>query len=114
MQLRCRHNRRADCGPGHCRTCNRVRFIRGYFVGPMGFSLYTFDKDTLGHSSCSGDCLAKWPALAVAGTPEITVGPGLDLASSPRSRVMTASAGHVQADPALLLRERHGRRSNER
>lgn len=52
----------------------------GYFVGPTGLTLYTFDKDSLGHSSCSGDCLAKWPALAVASTPEITVGPGLDLA----------------------------------
>ncbi len=48
----------------------------GYFVGPTGLSLYTFDNDTLGHSSCAGDCAGNWPPLVVASTPEITVGSG--------------------------------------
>lgn len=28
-----------------------------------GFSLYSFDSDTLGVSNCSGGCLSTWPAL---------------------------------------------------
>jgi len=52
----------------------------GYFVGPTGLTLYTFDNDSLGDSSCAGDCAGNWPPLTVASTPEITVGPGLDLA----------------------------------
>jgi len=54
--------------------------LSGNFVGPNDHTLYTFDKDTLGHSTCTGECLANWPALTVTSTPEITVGQGLDLA----------------------------------
>jgi len=34
-------------------------------VDKNGMTLYVFDKDTTGKSNCSGDCLVKWPALAV-------------------------------------------------
>ena len=34
----------------------------GYFVGPTGLTLYTFDKDTLGHSSCNGECAEQLAA----------------------------------------------------
>jgi predicted lipoprotein with Yx(FWY)xxD motif len=53
----------------------------GYFVGPNGMSLYTFDVDAPGKSNCSGDCLANWPPLAVANAGAITVGSGLDAAA---------------------------------
>jgi predicted lipoprotein with Yx(FWY)xxD motif len=53
----------------------------GYFVGPNGMTLYTFDKDTAGTSNCQADpCLTNWPALTVASAGEITVGTGLTAA----------------------------------
>ena len=32
-----------------------------------GMTLYTFDKDAGGKSTCSGPCAANWPPLLVAG-----------------------------------------------
>ena len=52
----------------------------GYFVGPNGMSLYTFDKDSPGATVCSGDCLVNWPALVVPSASAITVGTGLNTA----------------------------------
>jgi predicted lipoprotein with Yx(FWY)xxD motif len=52
----------------------------GYFTGPNGMTLYTFDKDTLGTSSCAGDCASNWPALTVTSASGITVGTGLNAA----------------------------------
>ena len=41
-------------------------------VDGKGRTVYVFDKDTSGTSNCSGDCLAKWPAVAAgAGTPQL-------------------------------------------
>ena len=40
-------------------------------AGSNGMTVYTFDKDVAnsGTSACTGDCLARWPALSVpAGT----------------------------------------------
>src|SRR5688572_28493687 len=37
----------------------------GFFVGPDGLSLYTFDNDEPDVSNCEGECLANWPALSV-------------------------------------------------
>ncbi len=31
-----------------------------------GMTLYVFDKDSKDKSTCTGDCLAKWPPLTVA------------------------------------------------
>lgn len=36
-------------------------------------TLYTFDKDTMGKSNCTGDCLGAWPAL-VATNGNTTIG----------------------------------------
>ena len=71
----------------------------GYFVGPNGMSLYTFDNDTLGHSVCEADCLENWPTLNVGSTPEITVGPGLDLAEY---TAITRDDGGVQVTYKLI------------
>ncbi|NIK58027.1 hypothetical protein [Kribbella shirazensis] len=40
-------------------------------VDGNGRTVYVFDKDTSGTSNCSGDCLAKWPAVPAGdGTPQ--------------------------------------------
>lgn len=31
------------------------------YTDASGMTLYTFDKDTTGKSSCEGDCATKWP-----------------------------------------------------
>jgi predicted lipoprotein with Yx(FWY)xxD motif len=49
----------------------------GYFVGPNGMTLYTFDKDALGTTNCFDKCLDNWPALTVDGATAITLGAGL-------------------------------------
>src|SRR6266516_2259115 len=38
----------------------------GVLVDPAGRTLYTFDKDAGGRSSCNGGCAAAWPPLAAA------------------------------------------------
>ena len=45
-------------------------------VDAQGRTLYKFDNDTAGKSTCYDQCAANWPALVAAGTP--TAGPGLD------------------------------------
>lgn len=35
--------------------------LGNYLVDSQGNTLYAFDKDPVGASVCSGDCLAKWP-----------------------------------------------------
>lgn len=52
----------------------------GFFVGPDGKTLYTFDKDVAGKSNCTGQCLTNWPALIVANASAITPGTGLTAA----------------------------------
>lgn len=49
-------------------------------TGPDGMTLYIFLNDTQGGdaSSCSGDCLANWPALTVDEGQEATGGEGVD------------------------------------
>lgn len=32
-------------------------------VGPNGHTLYLFEKDTKGHSACTGSCASSWPPL---------------------------------------------------
>lgn len=36
------------------------------FVDVKGMTLYTFDKDAGGKSTCNGPCAENWPPLAVA------------------------------------------------
>ena len=39
--------------------------LGSFLVDSQGMTLYLFTKDAPGVSNCSGDCLAKWPALTV-------------------------------------------------
>ena len=57
-------------------------------VDQEGFTLYAFLNDTDGESSCTGDCLANWPAVVVEG--DLNVG-SLDPAKF--STVENAEAG---------------------
>jgi predicted lipoprotein with Yx(FWY)xxD motif len=45
-------------------------------VDAEGRTLYKFDNDKAGTSTCYDQCAANWPALVATGTP--TAGPGLD------------------------------------
>lgn len=36
------------------------------YTDANGMTLYTFDKDTTGKSSCDGDCAVKWPPFMAA------------------------------------------------
>jgi predicted lipoprotein with Yx(FWY)xxD motif len=42
------------------------------FVDAKGMTLYTFDKDAGGKSTCNGPCAANWPALTAADDAEPT------------------------------------------
>ena len=44
-------------------------------VGANGRTLYLFEKDTGGKSSCSGSCASVWPPLTISGKP--TPGSGI-------------------------------------
>ncbi len=42
-----------------------------------GMALYVFDKDSMDKSSCTGDCLTKWPPLTVAAAADLKGGEGI-------------------------------------
>lgn len=43
-----------------------AKTVDGILVNASGMTLYTFDKDTAnsGKSSCTGNCIALWPAFS--------------------------------------------------
>jgi len=43
-------------------------------VDTQGRTLYLFEKDKKGHSTCSGQCAAYWPPLITTGTPAAKAG----------------------------------------
>jgi predicted lipoprotein with Yx(FWY)xxD motif len=43
-------------------------------VGPNGHTLYLFEKDKGGKSSCSEACAAAWPPLTTSGQPRASAG----------------------------------------
>jgi predicted lipoprotein with Yx(FWY)xxD motif len=48
-------------------------------VASSGFTVYTFAKDTRdsNKSACTGGCIAKWPAVTVAGSAAPAAGSGI-------------------------------------
>ncbi|CAN5770631.1 hypothetical protein BH23CHL7_BH23CHL7_05580 [soil metagenome] len=50
----------------------------GHLLGPADLALYTFDNDSPGSSSCSGNCAAAWPPLIVDETEALTGGDGVN------------------------------------
>lgn len=51
--------------------------LGAYLVGPDGKTLYTYAKDTAGHSACSGGCATAWPPLTVSTGQRPTAGNGV-------------------------------------
>jgi predicted lipoprotein with Yx(FWY)xxD motif len=51
--------------------------LGSYLVGPNGMTLYSFDRDPLNTSVCSGRCLENWPALTVESADDLTAAEGI-------------------------------------
>lgn len=62
-----------------------------------GFSLYTFQADTAGHSNCSGTCLKEWPPQHVPAWRKSSGAVCLD------QRQRRQAATHAQRHAALPL-----------
>ena len=43
-----------------------VKLADGVLTGANGMTLYTFDKDMAGKSTCNGPCATNWPPLMAA------------------------------------------------
>jgi predicted lipoprotein with Yx(FWY)xxD motif len=52
---------------------------QGILVGSNGRTVYMFEKDTSGKSSCSGSCTAVWPPLTTVGKPQAGSGASASL-----------------------------------
>lgn len=53
----------AGCASYETRSAAPARMENGAFVGTNGMTLYTFDKDAGGKSTCNGPCATNWPPL---------------------------------------------------
>ncbi len=53
-------------------------------VDAEGVSLYVFDEDPAGESSCYDDCASTWPSLTVDGDPTAGAGVEADLGTTER------------------------------
>jgi predicted lipoprotein with Yx(FWY)xxD motif len=76
-------------------------------VDARGRTLYLFEKDKRGRSSCSGACAAYWPPLLTNGKPVAANG----VKASPLRR---HDAGDLRRPSALPLRAGHEARPNTR
>jgi predicted lipoprotein with Yx(FWY)xxD motif len=75
-----------DCGPSGSTppaqgavTVSAITYgeIGAYLAGPTRMALYTFDKDSPGSSSCTGDCASAWPPLTLPMGETPTAAPGV-------------------------------------
>jgi len=53
----------AGCAGHSAYTAAPVRSGDGILTGSNGMTLYTFDKDSAGKSTCNGPCASNWPPL---------------------------------------------------
>src|SRR5262249_13998075 len=66
-------------------------------VDTQGRTLYLFEKDTRGHSACSGQCAIYWPPLLTKGTPAAKAGAKqslLGVAHRSDGKMQVTYAGH--------------------
>jgi predicted lipoprotein with Yx(FWY)xxD motif len=66
-------------------------------VNGSGRTLYLFEKDRRGHSSCTGQCAAYWPPLLSAGRPIAGTGVKQSLLGTtrrPDGKTQVTYAGH--------------------
>ncbi|MGV8964683.1 MAG: hypothetical protein ACOH2F_00265 [Cellulomonas sp.] len=80
----------ADASDAATGTGSELRIARTalgeVLVDAAGMTLYMYDPDTTGPSTCYDQCATAWPPLVVDGTP--AVGPGADdskVGTSPRT-----------------------------
>jgi predicted lipoprotein with Yx(FWY)xxD motif len=60
--------------------------LGAYLTGPTGMTLYWFDEDSAGQSTCYDDCAQLWPPLLVAENAVVGVGEGVTGALSTMER----------------------------
>ena len=72
-------------------------------VDNRGRTLYLFEKDKRGKSSCAGACATYWPPLLTHGKPAAAAGVKSALLGITR-RAGGAHTGHLCGTPALSLR----------
>ena len=53
----------AGCAGHSAYTAAPVRIGDGLLTSSNGMTLYTFDKDSAGKSTCNGPCASNWPPL---------------------------------------------------
>ena len=66
-------------------------------VGANGRTLYLFEKDTGGKSSCTGGCAAEWPPFTTTGKPSAGTGVNaamLSVTKRPDGKSQVVYAGH--------------------
>jgi predicted lipoprotein with Yx(FWY)xxD motif len=66
-------------------------------VGASGRTLYLFEKDTGGKSSCTGGCAAEWPPFTTTGKPSAAAGVNaamLSVTKRPDGKSQVVYAGH--------------------
>jgi predicted lipoprotein with Yx(FWY)xxD motif len=74
-------------------------------LGANGRTLYLFEKDTGGKSSCTGSCAADWPPFTTTGKPSAGAGVNatLSVTKRPDGKSQVVYAGHplyyYSADP---------------
>src|SRR5580658_9698027 len=69
------HSNVAPTGAGGSNTSNQTAVVNNsiitvksssalgnYLADPSGYTLYTYNQDSVGTSNCSGSCLVTWPA----------------------------------------------------
>jgi predicted lipoprotein with Yx(FWY)xxD motif len=42
--------------------------------GSLAITVYSYSKDAMRHSSCTGTCALVWPPLLTTGSPQATAG----------------------------------------
>ena len=53
----------AACSSYETKAAGPAMVSAGVLAGPNGMTLYTFDKDAGGKSTCNGSCATNWPPL---------------------------------------------------
>lgn len=53
-------------------STNIVSIQNNHLADPSGKTVYIFDKDTTGKSTCSGNCLKVWPPYLIPTTPPLS------------------------------------------
>jgi predicted lipoprotein with Yx(FWY)xxD motif len=86
----------AAAAPSRAKVGLRATSLGRVLVDARGRTLYAFDLDKGGKSSCSGACAALWPPLLTSGAPRAAGVPTAKLGTVKRSdgRLQVTFSGH--------------------